>query len=212
MFTRHPSAILRDGLDHGGRDTPATIVLKPRMLGNNAGIGSQTATHLAENSPVASWEEGVAVVQDKARSRSPCRRPLRGLSGRELRDRMSKQGLLRQQAPASSAGSKQQATQCTPIPVYADCGVWEFPPARPTAPGRKRYRRGSALKIQNFGSNPGEVLKAKSEYTDDKYAKSAVESEIGMVAKKSERTQCGGIPDHSGTSAALGVAVEEGWV
>ena len=157
-------------------------LLKPRMLVNNAGLGSQTATHLAENSPVASWGEGVAVVQDKARSRSPRRRSLRGLSGRELRDRMSKQGLLRQQAAASSAGSKQQATQCTPIPVYADCGVWEFPPARPTAPGCKRYRRGSALRIQNFGSNPREVLKAKSEYTDDKYAKSAVESVRSRLA------------------------------
>ena len=47
----------------------ATIVLKPRMLGNNAGLGSLvTATHLAENSPVASWGEGVAVEQEKTRS------------------------------------------------------------------------------------------------------------------------------------------------
>ena len=81
MFTRYPSAILRHGLDHGGRDTPATIVLKPRMLGNNADLGSQTATHLAGNSPVASWGEGVAVVQDKTRSRSPRRRPVRGFCG-----------------------------------------------------------------------------------------------------------------------------------
>ena len=92
-----------------------------------------------------------------------------------MRDRMSKQGLLRQQAAAFAAVSKQQAIR-TPIPVYADCDVFEFPPARPTAPGRKRYRRGSAPKIKNFGSNPGEVLKAKSECADDKYAKSAVES------------------------------------
>ena len=174
--TRCPSAFLRHGLDHGGRDTPATIVLKPRMLGNNAGLGSPiTATHLAANSPVASWGEGVAVEQDKARSRSPRRRPLKGLSSRELRDRVIKQGLLRQSA-ACSAGSKRQTTPSIPLPIKTDRDMWEFPPARPTAPGRKRYRRGSASRIKDFGSNPSEVLKAKSEYADDKYAKSAVES------------------------------------
>ena len=55
------------------------LFLKQRMLRNNAGLGSQTATHLAENSPVASWG-GVAVEQNKARFGFPRKRPLRGLS------------------------------------------------------------------------------------------------------------------------------------
>ena len=128
------------------------------------------------------WGEGVAVEQEKTRSRSPRGRPSKGLSGRELRDRVIKQRLFRHQSAASSAGSKRQTTQSLPLPIETDRDMWEFPPARPTAPGRKRYRRGSALRIKIFGSNPSEVLKAKSEFADDKYAKSAVESVRSRLA------------------------------
>ena len=74
---------------------------------------------------------------------------------------------------------------CKPIGHHAagitlvdttDQGEWEFPQARPTAPGRKGYRRGSALRIQNLGSNPREISMARAEYESDKYARSAVES------------------------------------
>ena len=57
-----------------------------------------------------------------------------------------------------------------------DQGKWEFPPARPTARGPKGYRRGSALRIKNLGSNPKEISVARAEYESDKFARSAVES------------------------------------
>ena len=64
MFTRCPSAILRHGLDHGGRETPATTVVKPWMMEKNARLGSEVAaTHMAEG--------GGAVEQDKVGSHSP---------------------------------------------------------------------------------------------------------------------------------------------
>ena len=108
---------------------------------------------------------------------------MKGLSGRELRERVIKQGLLRHQAAASSAGLKQQTTQSPPLPVDTDRGVWEFTLARLTGPGRKRCRRVSALRIKNVGTNPGgEVLKAKSEHEDDKFAKSVVESVKSRLA------------------------------
>ena len=53
-----------------------------KMLVNNASVGSLvTATHLEENSSVASWGEGVAV---EPRFRCPRGRPLKGLSGQEF--------------------------------------------------------------------------------------------------------------------------------
>ena len=51
-----------------------------------------------------------------------------------------------------------------------------------TAVDSKRYRRSSALRIKIFGSNPSEVLKAKSEYADDECAKSPVESVRSRLA------------------------------
>ena len=116
------------------RDTPATIVLKPRMLGS-----------LVRRSRGRAGQGQVSF----------CRRPMKGLAGRELRDRATKQGLLRHQAAASSAGLKRQTTQSPPLPVDAD----RVGPQRQDARGTVEVQpRGS----KNFGSNPGEVLKAKS--------------------------------------------------
>ena len=47
----------------------------------------------------------------------------------------------------SGAAGNREFTTCN-----IDCWVWEFPPRRPTARGRKRYRRGSAL------ATPGVIL------------------------------------------------------
>ena len=177
MLSRYPSAILRHGLDFGGRDTPATTILKPtRAMGNNAGLGpptgvssSSTATHLVGVSSVARWGKAVAVEQGY-RSRSPRGRPLKGFTSRELRHRLAKQGVEKLCKP-----SGHHAAGITLVDT-ADQGEWEFPPARPTAPGRKGYRRGSALRIKNLGSNPKEISVARAEYESDKYARSAVES------------------------------------
>ena len=177
MLSRYPSAILRHGLDFGSRDTPATTILKPtRAMGNNAGLGpptgvssSSTATHLVGVSSVARWEKAVAVEQGY-RSRSPRGRPLKGFTSRELRHRLAKQGVEKLCKPSGHHAAGITLVDTT------DQGEWEFPPARPTAPGRKGYRRGSALRIKSHGSNPKEISVARAEYESDKHARSAVES------------------------------------
>ena len=55
------------------------------------------------------------------------------------------------------------------------CGDWEFPLARPRAPGRNVYRRGSVRGVRSLCDNPVGIAKAREEYEDDKFAKSAVE-------------------------------------
>ena len=53
---------------------------------------------------------------------------------------------------ASSAVLEREATESSPLAVNIDRWVCEFPPARPTAPGCKMYRRSSAL------AAPGVIL------------------------------------------------------
>ena len=102
---------------------------------------SSTATHLVGVPSAARWGEAVAVKQG-SRSRSPRGRPWKGFTSRELRHRLAKQGVEKMCKPSGRVR----------IPTR-----WEFSPARPTASGRKGYRRGSALRIKNFGSNPKET-------------------------------------------------------
>ena len=102
---------------------------------------SSTATHLVGVSSVARWVKAVAVEQG-CRSRSPRGRPLKGFTSRELRHRLSKQGVEKVCKPSGHHAAGITLVDTT------DQGEWEFPPAPPTAPGRKGYRRGSALRDQ----------------------------------------------------------------
>ena len=122
MVSRYRSAILRHGLDFGGRDTPATTILKPtRAPGNNSGLGppsvarpsAPTATQLVDVPTVASRGEAVAMepVEQGCRSHLSRERPLKGFTSRELRhrgqarwreavvDRCSNRMHVRQQVP-----------------------------------------------------------------------------------------------------------------
>ena len=77
------------------------------------------------------------------------------------------------------------------------------------------YRRGSANRIRSLGTNPREVEKAKEEYENDKFAKSAVESVRSRLAwwrKRAKETQGGSLPTHRGTLPAPGVFVEKSWL
>ena len=163
----------------------------------NASKGSLvTATHLAENSPVVSWGE-----QDQV-----------PISTWTTFERFVRPGIARQggqarvvEAPVSGVLLRVQSGRQHRVHLFAYVRV------STRRQDAKRYRRGSALRIKNFGSNPGEVLKAKSEFVDDKFAKFAVEP-MRSSLKKNEGTQCGGPSDHSGTLTALGVTVEKGWI
>ena len=141
MVSRYPSAILRHGLDFGGRDTPATTILKPtRAPGNNSGLGppsvarpsAPTATQLVDVPTVASRGEAVAMeaVEQGCRSHLSRGRPLKGFTSRELRHRLAKQGGEKQCGQVFKPDARPMVTTVQ--------GEWEFPPARPAAPGRKK--------------------------------------------------------------------------
>ena len=179
MVSRYPSAILRHGLDFGGRDTPATTILKPtRAPGNNSGLGppsvarpsAPTATQLVDVPTVASRGEAVALepVEQGCRSHLSRGRPLKGFTSRELRHRLAKQGGEKQCGQVFKPDARPMVTTVQ--------GEWEFPPARPAAPGRKSYRRGSVARIKNLCSDQKEISAARAEYESDKFARSAVES------------------------------------
>ena len=61
-----------------------------------------------------------------------------------------------------------------------------------------------------------EISVARAEYEGDKFARSAVgicEVKVVLVAQKErENTVCGGLPSHSGASAAPGGPLEESWI
>ena len=112
------------------------------------------------------------------------------MPGRELQDRLTlERGLLGQQSAASSAVLERQATESSPLAVNIDRWVWEFPPARPTAPGRKRYRRSSAL------AAPGVILQ-----------KGWLQVCKCMSERREESAHSAGAP----WSDALGVEMREG--
>ena len=142
MFTRHPSAILRHGVDHGGRETPATIVVKPWMMENNARLGSEVAATAEEGGAVAG--QGQVSFSTWA-SLEWCARPR--IAGQvDLGERVVGATVSGDLCGSGAAGNR-EFTNCN-----IDRLVWEFPPARPTAPGRKRHRRSSAL------AAPGVIL------------------------------------------------------
>ena len=64
-------------------------------------------------------------------------------------------------------------------------------------------------------ANPSKVLKAKSEYADDKNAKSVVESVRSRLAwwqRRAKEHSVEASSDYSGTLTTLGVTVEESWI
>ena len=155
MFSRYPRSVLRHELDHNGRNTLSTLMLKPiRSRSNNEGMGSPTAaSRLVEVVPNACGGQEDAVVQETTKTRVLRGRFLKGFTSRELRERLSQQRVGRKKCPVFH----QPVTKAT---VITSCGDWEFPPARSTAPGRKVYRRGSVRGVRSFCDNPVGIAKA----------------------------------------------------
>ena len=153
------------------------MMLKPRRSrSNNEGMGSPTAaSRLVEVVPNACGGKVDAAVQEAAKTRVLRGRFLKGFTSRELRERLSQQRVGRKKCPMFH----QPVTKAA---VITSCGDWEFPPARPTAPGRKVYRRGSVRGVRSLCDNPVGIAKAREEYEDDKFAKSAVETVRSRLA------------------------------
>ena len=143
----------------------------------------------------------VAVGQGDVKFRAPGVRSLRGFTRLELQERLSKQCVIKQDY--KNPLPIKEAITATP-----DCGEWEVPPARPTAPGRKTYRRGSLRIINHLSGNSGEV-----ECEVDKFAKSVVESVRPRLSwRMCEGTQDFSLPSDRGASAAPGNSVETSWL
>ena len=68
------------------------------------------------------------------------------------------------------------------LSITTDRAEWEFPPARPTHSSWPKGTPSRFKRIRSLGTNPREVEKAKEEYEDDKFAKSAVESVRSRLA------------------------------
>ena len=122
MFSRYPRAVLRHELDHNGRNTLSTMMVKPcRSRSNNEGMGSPTAaSRLVEVVPNACGRQVDAAVQQTTKARVLRGRFLKGFTSRELRERLSQQRVGKKKCPVFH----QPVTKAA---VITSCGDWEFP-------------------------------------------------------------------------------------
>ena len=164
MFSRYPRSILRHELSHSTRVATFKAGGLPRP-GNDAGLGPPGGAAHQELSG-ASGE--VMAAARSSRSRTPRGRAPKYASVTEFRAKYGEGVVERAQG----------TVQAHPNPFLSvtSSDGWEFPPARPGAPGRRSYRRGSLKCVRSLRGRSDEVRKAKAEYEEDKYAKSAVES------------------------------------
>ena len=71
--------------------------------------------------------------------------------------------------------------------------VWEYPPARPGAPGRRAYGRGSVAKLAETLGDPEALEQARLEYEDDKLAQSSKATVKSHMVWWSKRAQALGM-------------------
>ena len=173
-----------------------------RCFGNNEGMEPPaTATRWTEVGPSAGWVEAVAVEQEVAKPLGPGVRPLKGFTRHKLRERLSAQRLK------GAVMQQPMAEAIEQLSMTSDRAEWEFPPARPAAPGRTAYRRG-AKRIRegplHKSSGGGEGRR--------KIAKSAVESVKSRLALWRKRKNTRWLPTHRGAPPAHGVSAEKSWL
>ena len=66
---------------------------------------------------------------------------------------------------------------------------WEIKPVRPHGPGRKRYRRGSLMRIGRLAGTPVLMAAATADYERDKLAPGSRQAQLYRVAFWSSRAE-----------------------